>query len=151
MGVRMVKKQGKRFVEPVPQENPEWLVSDPEGAAPPPPVQSRASKLPFESMEWENFERLCCRLAKCGGKVEQAQAYGTTGQAQFGIDILVRLTDGTFEVWETKRHRKFKPADVSAAIRLFLKHKWAAQAKKFVLAVACELDATTVVDAIEAN
>ncbi len=147
----MVKKQRKRSVVPVPQENPEWLLSDPEGAAPPPPVQSRASTLPFEAMDWKNFERLCRRLAECSDKVERAQAYGTTGQAQFGIDILVRLTDGTFEVWQTKRHRNIKPADVSAAIRLFLKHKWAAQAKKFVLAVACELDATAVVDAIETS
>ena len=73
------------------------------------------------------------------------------GQAQFGIDILVRVTDGTFEVWQTKRYRRFTPADVREAIRLFLKHKWAEQAKKFVLAVACELDATTVVDAIETS
>jgi len=145
----MVKKQGKRSVAPVPQENPEWLLSDPEGAAPLPPVQSKASTLPFEGMDWRDFERLCRRLAECGGKVEQALAYGTAGQAQFGIDVLVRLTDGTFEVWQTKRHKKFNPSDVRAAIDLFLKHKWAAQAKKFVLAVACELDATAVVDAIE--
>lgn len=145
----MVKKRGKRSDEPVPQENPEWLLSDPEGAEPPPPVQSKASLLPFLSMEWKNFERLCRRLAECGGRVEQAQAYGTAGQSQFGIDILVRLTDGSFEVWQTKRYRKFKPEYVKAAIDLFLKHKWAAQAKKFVLAVACELDATAVVEAIE--
>jgi len=63
--------------------------------------------------------------------------------------ILVRLIDGTFEAWQTKRHRAFKPSDVRAAIRLFLKHKWASQAKRFLLAVACELDATAVVDAIE--
>jgi hypothetical protein len=145
----MVKKQDKQSVTVVPQENPEWLLSDPEGAAPPPPVQSRANSLPFEAMDWKNFERLCRRLAECGGKVEQAWAYGKPGQAQFGIDILVRLTDGNFEVWQTKRYRNFKPANVRAAIRLFLKHKWAAQAKKFVLAVACELDAIAVVEAIE--
>ena len=145
----MANKQGKRSVDPVPQDNPAWLLTDPVGAAPPPPVQSRASKLPFESLAWENFERLCRRLAECRGNVEQAQAYGTPGQAQFGIDILVRLTDGTFEVWQTKRHREFHPSDVREATRLFLKHKWAAQAQKFVLAVACDLDGTAVVDAIE--
>lgn len=145
----MNKKQGKQSAAPVPQENPEWLLSDPEGAAPPPPVQTRASTLPFEGMDWKNFERLCRRLADCNGKVEQAWVYGTPGQAQFGIDILVRMADGTLEVWQSKRHRKFKPTDISAAIDIFLEHRWATQAKKFVLAVACELDATAVVDAIQ--
>jgi hypothetical protein len=146
----MVKKKGKRVVAPLPQQDPKWLLSDPEGAAPPPPVHSRANALPFLGLGWRDFERLCRRLAECGGEVEAAQAYGTTGQAQFGIDILVRLRDGTFEVWQSKRHQKFRAADVRQAVRLFLKHKWAAQAKKFVLAVACELDDTDVVDAIEA-
>lgn len=147
----MVKTQGALPIVPPPQGDPGWLLSDPEGAAPPPPVQSRASALPFDGMEWKDFERLCRRLAERIGEVEQAWAYGTSGQAQFGIDILVRLTDGTFEVWQTKRYRNFKPANVRAAVALFMTHKWAARAKKFVLAVACDLDSTTVVDAIEAG
>ena len=73
----MVKKQGKRTVAPVPQEDPEWLLSDPEGTAPDPPAQSRASTLPVGAMEWRNFERLCRKLADCGGEVESAQAYVT--------------------------------------------------------------------------
>ena len=145
----MKKKRKKRTVAPVPELNPEWLLADPEGPQPPPPVQPRASLLPFLGQDWRDFERLCRHLALCGGMVETAQAYGTGGQPQYGIDILVRLTDGTFEVWQTKRYKTFTPGAVREAVRLFLKHKWAQRAGKFVLAVACELDTTRVVEAIE--
>jgi hypothetical protein len=142
----MAKKKGTPATV---EENPSWLVTDPEGFAPPPPVTSRAVELPFDKLEWRNFERLCRRLAERGGLVEKVHAYGTPGQAQGGIDILVRLADGTYEVWQAKRHRQMTPAKVTAAVDLFLAHEWRAKAKKLILAVACDLDSTANVRAIE--
>lgn len=112
-------------------------------------METRATELPFTELEWSDFERLCRRLAENDGNVEHALTYGTPGQVQYGIDILVRLTDGTYEVWQSKRYKRFGPADVKAATDLFLKHRWASQANKFVLAVACKLNSTKVVEAIE--
>jgi hypothetical protein len=130
-------------------ENPAWLFSAPEGAAPPPPVNTRASELPFTGLGWENFERLCCRLAEHGGKVEGAWTYGKSGHTQHGIDILVRLNDGTYEVWQSKRYTAITPGEVKAAVQFFLDGKWVSQAKRFVLAVACPLSSPGVVDALE--
>lgn len=134
---------------PTIDEDPRWLITEPEGPAPLPPVVSRATELPFDKLEWRNFERLCRRLAERGGEVEKVHAYGSPGQAQGGIDILVRLADGTYEVWQVKRYRRITPAQVKAAIDLFLEHQWKAKAKKLVLAVACDLDSTGNVTAIE--
>lgn len=145
----MVKKRRKGTVAPTLQENPEWVLKDPDGPAPPPPVRTRAKKLPFAHLEWRDFERLCMRLASSRGEVEQVLTYGAPGQAQFGIDILVRLTDSSIEVWQTKRHKRFGPADVRAAIDLFVRHKWSTDAKRFVLAVACDLKSTDVIDELE--
>jgi hypothetical protein len=136
-------------VPPIVEENPDWLLHDPEGGLPPPPVAPRARALPFKDLEWRDFERLCRRLAECNGNVEHVLAYGTQGQAQYGIDILVRLTDGAYEVWQTKRYRQIRAADVRAATSHFFEHRWASQARKFVFAVACDLDNTGVVEAIE--
>jgi NACHT domain-containing protein len=144
----MAKRRSK--VPPTVEENPDWLLRDPEGGLPPPPVVKRATELPFTDLpEWRDFERLCRRLAERDGNVEHVLSYGTPGQAQYGIDILVRLVDGTYEVWQTKRYKHIRPAEVRAAIGLFLAHRWASQAKKFVLAVACNLESTGVVEAIE--
>ena len=145
---RLMNKRSSK-VPPIVEENPDWLLHDPEGGLPPPPVAPRARALTFTDLEWRDFERLCRRLAECNGNVEHVLAYGTQGQAQYGIDILVRLTDGAYEVWQTKRYRQIRAADVRAATSLFLAHRWASQARKFVFAVACDLDNTGVVEAIE--
>lgn len=155
----MAKKPAKRKTTTMPikrarpairTENPDWLFSDPTGAPPKPPVKSRGgTNLPFHQMRWENFERLCRRSAASSGEVEAAWVYGGAGHKQLGIDILVRKKDGAFEVWQSKRHKTFGGADITAAIKLFLKHEWARKAKRFVLAVACEVDSPTAVKAIE--
>jgi hypothetical protein len=139
----------KNSTTPTMEENPSWLFADPDGPPPQPPVVSRAAELPFGKLEWRNFERLCRRLAERGGLVEKVHAYGTPGQAQGGIDILVRLIDGTYEVWQVKRHKQMTPATLKAAVNLFLAHEWRTKAKKLVFAVACNLDSTANVMAIE--
>ncbi|MHC4053296.1 NACHT domain-containing protein [Bradyrhizobium sp. 25ACV] len=131
-------------------ENPGWLRQDPSGAAPSPPVHSRVDVLPFVGLSWEDFERLCVRLAAIDTTIEAVWAYGKSGHAQHGIDALVRLTDGTYHVWQSKRHQTISKARIKAAVDFFLKRKWAHRATRFVLAVACELSSPSVVEAIEA-
>ena len=132
-----------------PTENPAWVSAEPTGTAPAPPVVPRAATLPFLQLSWENFERLCYRLAQKAGQVEKVWAYGTQGHEQLGIDVLVRMSDGSFETWQSKRHQTFGPAQLTAAVNHFLKGKWANEAKKFVLAVACDGTAPNFIDAIE--
>ena len=81
-----------------------------------PPVDTRDQVLPFERLAWENFERLCLKLALSRGTVDHADdhtasdhetgrmsahdaraqggLYGTRGQDQQGIDLYVRLPPG---------------------------------------------------------
>ncbi|MGA7452590.1 MAG: NACHT domain-containing protein [Rhodoplanes sp.] len=130
-------------------ENPAWLATKPSGPGPNPPVVTRPSALPFQELSWENFERLCYRLAQKDGEVEKVWAYGAQGHEQLGIDVLVRMKDGTFVTWQSKRHQTFGPSQLKAASRHFLDGAWAGQAKKFILAVACEVTSPKVIDAIE--
>ena len=64
--------------------------------------------------------------------------------------FLVRVAADVFHVWQSKRYKKMSAGAVKEAVRFFLKHKWAKQARRFVLAVACRFDAPPVIDAIEA-
>ena len=130
-------------------ENPGWLREDPDGRAPKPPARTKASLLPFNELKWEDFERLCLRLSERRANVEAAWSYGKSGHAQLGIDILVRMPDVTFHVWQSKRYKVISKSAVIKAIRFFLKHKWSKQATRFVLAVACEFKSPGVVEAIE--
>ena len=138
------RKRALRLVE-----NPGWIREDPDGKAPKPPARTQASLLPFNELKWEDFERLCLRLSERGVNVEAAWSYGKSGHAQLGIDILVRMPDGAFHVWQSKRYKSISKSAVIEAIRFFLKHKRSKQAARFVLAVGCEFKSAGVVEAIE--
>jgi hypothetical protein len=146
---RSKKKKVARSA-PRPVVNPAWLRGDPIGSAPRLPVRTRPSLLPLHELTPQDFERLCLRLSERGGKSEAAWSYGKSGHSQHGIDVLVRVQGGDFNVWQSKRHKKVTKGSVKEAVRFFLKHKWAKQARRFVLAVACEFDSPPVVEAIEA-
>ena len=146
-GKKMKTALKKRALRPV--ENPGWLREDPDGKAPKPPARPQASLLPFIELKWEDFERLCLRLSERGANVEAAWSYGKSGHAQHGIDILVRMPDSTFHVWQSKRYKSISKSAINEAVRFFLRHKWAKQATRFVLAVACEFKSPGVVEAIE--
>jgi energy-coupling factor transporter ATP-binding protein EcfA2 len=114
-----------------------------------PPVTTRPQVLPFGELTWENFERLCSRLAGQDERVEYAARYGRSGQAQQGIDLFVRLASGKYEVWQVKRYGAITASDVKAIIDAFRAGTWVTKTEKLVLAVQASLADTKVQDAIE--
>ena len=114
-----------------------------------PPVVTREQVLPLGSLSWENFERLCFRLAHRGGDVEDARIYGERGQAQEGIDLYVRRATGDYETWQCKRYQEITTTDIKKAVTTFLEGDWASRTKLFRLAIAPSLNATQLAEEIE--
>jgi tetratricopeptide (TPR) repeat protein len=112
---------------------PDYLSRGPTGEPPPPPVDTSAQQLPFEGLPWEDFERLCLRLARHDGTPEHVRAFGTRGQAQGGIDVYSRTAAGTYTVYQCKLYSRLTPADIRAAVSRFLDGEWAGRARQFVL------------------
>ncbi|MGY4234994.1 hypothetical protein ACVIIW_003941 [Bradyrhizobium sp. USDA 4449] len=140
-----------RLIQPEINENPVWLLEPPTPADITPPVDTHAQELPFSELTWQNFERLCHRLAKSEGDVEYCCLYGTQGQEQGGIDIYVRRTSTTkYGAWQSKRHESFGPAQIEKAVKDFLESSWAAKSDLFVLCVKAGLRSTNAQDKIEA-
>lgn len=132
-------------------DNPQWLLTPPDRNIPDPPVVTKSQLLPFEKLNWRDFERLCLRLAAREGDAEHWQLYGTEGQSQGGIDILVRRASAeAYSVWQSKRHKTFGPADIERAVDKFLAGSWVSRADCFTLCVACDLDLTKLTEAVEA-
>jgi len=114
-----------------------------------PPTVTREQVLPLGSLSWENFERLCFRLAHRGGDVEDARIYGERGQAQEGIDLYVRRATGDYATWQCKRYQELTTTDIKEAVTKFLEGDWAGRTKLFRLAVAPSLNATKLAEEIE--
>ncbi len=114
-----------------------------------PPTVTREQVLPFGSLSWENFERLCFRLAHRGGDVEDARIYGVRGQAQEGIDLYVRRATGDYATWQCKRYQELTTTVIEEAVTKFLEGDWAGRTKLFRLALAPSLNATKLTEEIE--
>ena len=114
-----------------------------------PPSVTRPQVLPFGELTWENFERLCYRIAGQSERVEYVARYGRQGQAQQGIDIFARSKAGKYEVWQVKRYAEVTAGQVSTIIQKFRAGSWLGRSDTFVLAVQTSLADTTVQEAIE--
>jgi len=128
-----------------------WIdCNDAVGSFPSPPVETRIQVLPLEKLTWQNFERLCYRLAWKSGDVSDCRRYGIQGQNQQGIDIYVRRSsDGGYSTWQCKRYTNFSPTEIRDAVDSFLKHDWAKRSTVFSLAVTASLSPTALADAVK--
>jgi hypothetical protein len=126
-----------------------WEPTTPPDGVPLPGTETRPQVLPFGNLTWENFERLCYRLAGKDSSIESYARYGRVGQAQHGIDVFARRRDGAYNVWQAKHHATFSASKLKAAVTVFLKGAWKTRASVFVLAVRCSLDDVRIRDAIE--
>jgi hypothetical protein len=129
---------------------PGWLWQ-PSTSTVDPPVDSRLQDLPFEKLEWVDFERLCTHLASRTANVEHTQQYGIAGQEQEGIDIYARKV-GTdrYSTWQCKRYQSFSARQLRAAAEDFLSRDWATKSDAFHLCVSVRIEDRSLSYAIEA-
>lgn len=132
-------------------ENLDGLYSPPNFQPLSPEVATRVQALPFGDLSWENFERLCHRLALTFGGVDYAARYGRSGQAQEGIDIFARLAGGRYHCWQAKRRRNFSVANLRGAVDLFLKGQWARSSSALTIALQSSTGDTRFQDEVEAQ
>jgi hypothetical protein len=114
-----------------------------------PPVITKVQVLPFGELTWENFERLCYRLAGRAARVEYVARYGRSGQAQQGIDLFARLANGRYEVWQAKRYQAIRATQVRVIVDTFRAGAWKDKSERLILAVQASLADVKVQDEIE--
>jgi hypothetical protein len=127
------------------------LREPPSGRTLVPPPRTALQELPFEQLDWADFEKLCERLAALEGEPERVARYGTGGQEQAGIDIYSRLPGGKYVVYQCKRHQKLYPSTIRNAVGEFLKHGWSRTAGRFVFCTSKSLVPTSLADEVEAQ
>jgi NACHT domain len=134
-------------------ENPSWLAQPATAGLDRPPTRTRLQILPFHELEWENFERLCYRLARFAGDVEQwAALFGGRGQKQDGIDIYVRRPDvSRYACWQSKRYDRLTVSALKAAVTEFEQGEWAPKSDEFIICTSASIQDTKLQLEIEAQ
>jgi hypothetical protein len=119
---------------------PSWL-EVPSQSLVRPPVETLAQSLPFEELAWEDFEKLCLRLARLEADVESCRVYGVRGQNQEGIDLYAksRTARDKYSVYQCKRVETFGTSQIRAAVDLFVEGSWAPRSDRFVLCTSQSL------------
>ncbi|MBB5364654.1 hypothetical protein [Deinococcus humi] len=119
---------------------PTWL-SQPIEKSPNPPVDPRLQGLPYHELSWQDFERLCLRLAHRDTAVEGCRLYGEQGDAQAGIDLYARELDGEkYVVYQCKRVKEFGPANIKAAVDKFLEADGFVRRDRISIFVLCTME-----------
>ena len=125
-----------------------WLYTPPRTQVPE-PVSTLAPILPLEALAWEDFERLCLRLARLEADVEYCQLYGTRGQDQQGIDLYARRSASSkYTVFQCKKVHNFGPVLIKKAVDQFIDEEWAKKTDIFILCTAESLGSSVRVDAV---
>ncbi|MFM6040896.1 MAG: NACHT domain-containing protein [Sphaerospermopsis kisseleviana] len=132
------------------KEIPSWLETPPDTNKIDHPVETQQQELPFEKLTWENFERLCLRLARLEGNVEHCQLYGERGDNQEGIDIYAtQKSSEKYRVYQCKREKNFGPEKIESAILKFIEGIWVDETDTFVLCTQESLVAKLRADKVE--
>ncbi|CAM3838962.1 NACHT domain-containing protein [Aeromonas bestiarum] len=133
-----------------PKSTVETAITAPASHVPPfVPVQTVLQLLPFSDLRWENFEKLCYRLAGKDADVEYHSLYGRTGQAQQGIDIFARKRNSKYNAWQAKCYKNYSKNDLQKACSTFLSGAWVRKTEEFIIAVQCPVDDVNLQNAIE--
>ena len=101
---------------------------------------------------WDRFEQLMTSVAQdiFGLNQVQFRRYGTSGQAQHGIDLAGRGADGAYTVVQCKEYETFTPTDLRAAVTTFVSGKRPFASKHFIVAVSTVTRTTQLEDELAA-
>ncbi|WP_309104959.1 hypothetical protein [Microbacterium sp.] len=117
----------------------------------PAPVIGKLEELPFNSLSWENFERLQLRIMRDVEGLRHAQLYGDRGQAQLGLDIVALAPDDTGVALQSKNYKRFYAAQLKTAVNKFLNTKRPFEVQRLILGVACAVKSTGAIDELSAQ
>ena len=124
--------------------NPSYLYT-PSSSRVNPPIKSKIDVLPIDQLKWEDFERLCLRLAQVDHGKSNCEVYGIKGQKQHGIDIF-GYKGAKYASYQCKRYQTIAESDLEEAVKIFQEGKWFSKSNEFIFCTSCTLEKTQVQD-----
>jgi hypothetical protein len=130
---------GQATSEPIPDE----LEAMPDPVLELPPVRE-PDLLPLRALEWVDFERLCVRLARHVEGLRNVRMYGRRGQNQRGLDLFGIEPSDNYVVYQARDIERLTGPALKQAVDDYMNRGRAFGARRFVLAVACDVRDTKV-------
>ncbi|MBE9595968.1 NACHT domain-containing protein [Moraxella sp. K2450] len=124
--------------------NPSYLFT-PNSSEITPPIETNANLLPIEQLRWEDFEKLCLRLAQAIHGKNNCEIYGVAGQKQDGIDIFA-YKNSKYSSYQCKRYKAVSKNDLKTAVETFRSGKWHQESNEFIFCTTFELNKTQLQD-----
>ncbi|RAO15034.1 hypothetical protein GUI43_02014 [Micromonospora noduli] len=110
------------------------------------PVLRKLESLPLDQLTWENFERIQWRVMRDVEGLRHAQIYGERGQSQYGLDVVALAPDGVGVALQSKRYKRFGPAELEAAVTKFRSTSRPFHVGRLIIGVSREVTSTRVVE-----
>lgn len=114
-----------------------------------PPIDTTYQELPLEKLSWEDFEKLCLSVIQKDFSINDCEIYGIKGQAQEGIDIFARQTNGRYSSYQCKRYQEFNLSDINKAVEYFKSKEFYDKSDNLHLCTSCEWNKTQVQEKFE--
>ena len=105
-----------------------------------PPVDTKIQMLPVEQLGWEDFEKLCLRLAQLEHSIDNCEIYGIKGQKQQGIDIFAQKENAKYSSYQCKRYQEVTEDVLEKAVNKFRDEEWKPKSDKFYFCTTAALN-----------
>lgn len=92
-------------------------------------------ELPFDKMDWPNFESLLGTVLRDGEGLRRfARLYGRSGQKQDGIDVIAFEADKSVVALQSKRYQTYTETDFRSAVAEFMEVTRKYKVGRFIIA-----------------
>lgn len=107
-----------------------------------PPIDPTIDEVPIEKLSWEDFEKLCLRIAETYHSIDDCEIYGTKGQKQDGIDIFAIKENNKYSSYQCKRYENVTEDVLEEAVNRFKAGDWLDKSDQFVFCTTFPLNKT---------
>lgn len=121
-------------------ENSLLYLHTPSSSIVPPPIVSTDDEIPIGQLIWEDFEKLCLRIAETIHSIDDCEIYGIKGQKQEGIDIFALKDNNKYSSYQCKRYKNITEDVLEKAVKTLKEGDWKDKSDQFVFCTSFPLN-----------